>query len=88
MASTVTRKIRNGKVKVSGSWYKPSEQFLKYDGRLDGMWYCFGVYSGFMPKKIISLWGSLDYKKGIEKFGKGKEVVDGCLPWLWWEVVA
>lgn len=81
----VLRKIRNGRVKIYGSWYEPTDQFMKYDGRLDGRWYWFGTYVN--EDRFISLWGSDDYKNSKEKFGEGAECVNGELVWMFWNRV-
>ena len=86
MRSTlVLRKIRNGKVKVYGNWYVPDDTYLKYDGRLDGLWYWFGVF--IHNDGMVSLWGSDDYKRGKVGFGKGLECVDGYFVWSFWNKI-
>jgi len=81
----VLRKIRNGKVKIYGSWYEPKDLYMKYDGRLDRRWYWFGTY--WNEDRFVSLWGSDDYKNGKEEFAKGEEVVDGYFVWMFWNRV-
>jgi len=40
----VIRTIRNGRVKINRKWFYPDEQWMKYDGRLDGMRFAFALY--------------------------------------------
>ena len=60
------RKIRNGRVKLLGKWWRPDPRHIIYDGRCDGKVYAFGLYRNFEPNKYgsakwapyICLWGS------------------------------
>ena len=88
----VLRKIRNGRVKIRGDWYAPSEIHMKYDGRLDGRWYCFGLYRDYHSEEdiyapYVCLWGSREYKDGLEKFGETADCVEGAFVWAWWNKV-
>ena len=83
------RKIRKGKVKINGRWFKPTTE---YNGKLDGLIYGFGIYP---PRPdgsyFISLWGSkalYDCKTEEEiqnyHMENDPEVMpDGSLPWCW-----
>jgi len=76
----VTRTINDGKVKIYGREFYPSEQWMKYDGRLDGLRYIFGLYQiGEKLEDFVFLWGPED-----KDFGP--EVVDSKLDWAWWNV--
>ena len=84
----VVRTIKRGRVKIFGHIFAPSQQYQNYDGRLDGMRYAFGLYyrDGQM-QKFVSLWGSEAARIGKEEFMTGPDVVDGYLPWTWWDDV-
>lgn len=85
----VIRKIRNGRVKIFGRWYYASDQYEKYDGRLDGLRYAFGLYErDGVLQDFVYLWGGERQFHTIEDL---KEPVpemleDGGLPWCWWNV--
>ena len=86
----VTRTIRHGKVKIGGDWYAPDERFAKYDGRLDGLRYCFGRYPRYEDntfEPFVYLWGSQAASHGQEEWGTGPEIVDGYFVWVWWRKV-
>lgn len=54
----VIRTIKNGQVKIFGRVFKPTDKWLKYDGRLDGQRYAFGLYwSGDEMLPFVELWG-------------------------------
>lgn len=87
----VTRTIIKGRVKIKGKWFYPSDQFMKYDGRLDGQRVAFGLYPAHMGKmkqytEYVAMWGSEkeweDSKKGIHTMRFGE--VNGTIPWYWW----
>lgn len=82
------RTVKNGKVKIQGKSFTPSEQHQRYDGELDGLRYVFGLYHNYANGELqfISLWGSEQfYKTGIDQ--QPPEVIDGTLPWIWWNEV-
>ena len=90
----VLRKIRKGRVKVCGRWFKPSEQHKAYDGRLDGVRMAFGTYyTGKEFQPYLSLWGSeamfnAKTVEEIEATSRGPDCMeDGTLPWIWWEPI-
>jgi len=72
----VTRTIRNGRVKINGEYYRPSEK-SGYDGRLDGMVFLFGLYR--RETSFVCL-----HSRVPEEEWPGSACVDGTFPWLWW----
>jgi hypothetical protein len=86
------RKVKDGKVKIFGKFFSPSEQWLKYDGRLDNQKFAFGLYYGAKSDRegYVCLWGT---EKEYKSHSVGKEwsneiyMVDNSLPWLWWNEV-
>jgi hypothetical protein len=87
----VKRKIRSGRVRINKKVFVPQQNYLEYDGRLDGMWYWFGVYPKHTPLGVemgdkVSLWGTDEmYHHQTDTYGP--ECVDNTFPWQWWEVV-
>lgn len=81
-SSFVRRLVRNGRVKVYGSWYRPDEQFQPYKGEMDGLYYWFSLYGDEYP--TIVMWGNESQHDGpIGEYGP-ELVKDGSLPWTWW----
>lgn len=76
----VCRKIRNGRVRIYGRWYYPSERFTKYDGRLDGSRWRFGLY--WSEGQMMNICG-LHSEVGDDSW-PGRACVDGKFPWYWW----
>lgn len=72
------RKVRNGRVKVRGTWFYPSKLHMKYDGRCDGHWFYFGTYAN--EPTFVSLHSSAETVDGED----GPHIVDGKLPWMFW----
>ncbi len=96
MRRFVIRKIKDGRVKIFGKYFYPDDRFMKYDGRLDGMRYAFGLYwtrtkSGWIIDGI-NLWGTEEvykaapYKQNYEELTAipGPECVDGKYNWAFW----
>jgi len=81
MTNFVTRTIKNGKVRINGNTYKPDKNFMKYDGRLDGMRYIFGIYEG--KEDVVSMWGKEEILKNLAIIEES-EIINGTLPWYWW----
>lgn len=82
------RTIRNGRVKINHRWFSPRDQGLKYDSRLDGMRYEFGLYwTGDRMESYISLWGTEEIHRTHNFDLEQPEVVDGTLPWMWWDEI-
>lgn len=75
------RKVSKGRVKIDKRWYTPAPHHMQHDGRLDGHWFCFGRYDS---PYYVSLMGELLDDSGEFKT-QGIEVVDGGLPWQWWQ---
>jgi len=68
-----------GVVKIYKKWYKVSEQYLEYDGRLDGMKLLFARYpTGAEWTPFVFLWGDHNDE------WPGPACVDGFFPWCWW----
>jgi len=89
-----TRTVKDGKVKVWGKWFGPDKRYLKYDGRLDGIRFLFGVYwrlakdGGEYEHYMLGLWGTEEAAKSSDShYPDGPENVDGTLPWYWWDPV-
>jgi len=81
----VIRKIRNGKAKILGTWYIPDSRFMQYDGRLDGMYYAFGLYWNGNQRNtsLVCLWGTKElYNRYTDEWGP--DLVDGTFPWMFW----
>ena len=87
------RTVKNGTVKINGVIYFPSEQFMKYDGRLDNKRFAFGIYDEYDHKRrFVSLWGNeSSYKcnhsetdSNCNCFKDTIECVNGSFPWVWW----
>lgn len=81
------RTVRNGQVTIGGVKYRPREDNVRYDGRLDGIVMAFARYEG---EPFVSLWGSkarFDCLDDFDPAATRPEVVDGYLPWLWWDGV-
>ena len=89
MKHFVIRTIRKGRVRIHGKWFTPSEQHQKYNGQLEGLRYVFSLYPNHATgglEKFVSLWGLDQYDK--EGFlVSGPEVVNGYLPWIWWNEI-
>ncbi len=86
----VLRTIKNGSVTINGKTFKPDEQWMKYDGRLDGMRYAFGLYytGDKWEDKFVNLWGSEKaYLSGGIEDWPGKECVNDCFNWAWWRLL-
>ncbi len=82
----VVRTVRQGTVVIAGRTFRPDENFLAYDGRLDGMRFAFGRYhSGDDWLPFVQLWGTEAAFIGVSSGIPGPEVVDGTLPWVWWQ---
>jgi hypothetical protein len=87
----VTRTVRNGSVVIGGVRYRPRETHMKYDGRCDGTRFLFGRY----PKPgLPGEWEPLvsicttekHHRSGNDKDAfAGPDIVDGTMPWLFWE---
>lgn len=88
------RKVRTGgRVKIGGQWFRPSETYAPYDGRLDGLTYAFGRYftgsiSGrreYMP--YVNCWGLAESFNcdAPNTYANDPQVMeDGGLPWMFW----
>jgi len=85
----VIRRIKDGSVSIKGVTFRPrSDAALKYDGRLDGMRYAFGLYwnGDEFEKRFVELWGTeRAYRYGVGLNWPGPECVDGKLYWSSWE---
>lgn len=95
----VIRTIRNGEVKIFHKIFVPSDKWLEYDGRLDGLRVAFGLYwrDKEWQDSYIYLWGTdEDYNTILETVDEFREwfaneeedtllgLVDGHFPWAWW----
>lgn len=89
MRRFVIRKVYGGMVRIDKEWYHPQSQFKVYDGRLDGMKFAFAVSKLPDGSKIVQLWGTAEQFRDKQWTFEtsGPEVVDGTLPWLWWNRV-
>jgi len=88
------RTIRDGRVKLFGVTFEPSDMHMKYDGRLDGKRYLFKQYSpSFSHRLMASMWGSEERYRtalsGDENWHllDRPEVVDEKHPWSTWFAV-
>ena len=90
----VIRTVRKGQIRYAKRTFAVSELHQKYDGRLDGLPYAFGLYyhgpDGSLSP-FVCLWGTVEQYRheGLEgEFPPpGPELVDGGLPWMWWNQV-
>lgn len=76
------RKIRNGRVKINGVWFYPSDYYLKYDSRLDGMTFRFGLfYTGdkWERKQVY-----MHSRVPEEPYRQRSDVINGRFSWEWW----
>ena len=80
----VLRTVRHGSVKVLGRIFRPSNEHLEYDGRLEGERLAFGLYPDF-GEDVISLWGTEKEYKQRRLNSNSSYEVDGTLPWIWWK---
>lgn len=83
---------KGGWVTIFGMKMRPSSQWLKYDGKLDGMRYNFGLYwSGDKLEPFAELWGTEAMHKAVDEDSFSilydadpQAMDDGRLPWMWW----
>jgi hypothetical protein len=84
------RTVRNGRVKIGGLYYRPTQHHVPYDGRCDGHRFLFARYDkpggGWEP--YVNLWGTEAAARDPENVDPmvGPHLVDGAYPWDWWEV--
>ena len=87
------RTVRSGRVKIGGLVFAPSEQFLAYDGRLDGQRFAFGRYRrGRSYEPFVALWGTEDAflyrgEDFEERMFEEPHCIDGKYSWTWWYAV-
>jgi hypothetical protein len=75
------RTVRNGQVKINGNIYRPGETHMKYDGRLNGKRFAFGLYDH--KPDLISLWGTEEEYRIPGSINNGEHIING-FPWLFW----
>jgi hypothetical protein len=86
----VIRTILNGRVKINGNWFYPKGE-PKYDGRLDGIAYAFGLYgkSNGEYKDFIHCWGTASYYYAWNEWGENIPTPhiekNGNVLWSFWE---
>jgi hypothetical protein len=92
----VIRTIRNGSVRIFGLTFRPKGQHRKYDGRLDGLRFAFGLYheptaDGWRWKReYVECWGTEEaYRCHDEAESKRlwetrPDCVDGYFSWMGW----
>ena len=88
------RRIRNGSVVIKDTVFRPDETHMKYDGRLEGMRYAFGLYwtGDEWNNKFVYLWGPEEMYRAAtddedrykEMHGKTPDCVDGVFVWQKW----
>ncbi len=80
------RTVCEGRVVIGGVTFRPSEEHLAYDGRLDGHRFAFGKYAapGGGREPYVSLWGTVEAYQNPEQEIHGPELVDGAFPWMFW----
>ena len=73
-ARWVNRTCKNGRVKINGRYFAPSQAFAEYDGRFEGMRLVFGLYFDNLPDTKIEtmvdfvyLWGTEAYYDALVK---------------------
>lgn len=87
-----TRTIRNGRAKILGRWFIPDSRYMKYDGRLDGKRFLFGLYWNSLGKNFMcGLWGTEELSKAVnddDKYNRLCELepqyIDNGDVWYWW----
>lgn len=83
MADFAVRTVKNGAVKINHRVYEVSEQHMKYDGRLDGLRFAFGLYKN--DTRFVLLWGTeQEFLSDDVPEPRGPHIVNGALPWTWW----
>lgn len=83
------RTVRHGSVVINGVTYRPDERHMKYDGRLDGKRFAFGLYHHSGGWRFVSLWGT---EEEYQYQGDDWETkvfdqphrVGISYPWEWW----
>lgn len=85
MENFAIRTVKNGTVKINHNTYKVSEIHMKYDGSLDGLRFAFGLYKN--DDTFVSLCGTERAFKTLEDTMTGAHIVDGKLPWMWWNKI-
>lgn len=92
------RTCQKGQVVIGGKVFAPDNQFMEYDGRLDGLRLCFAIYwEGDKLLGFIYLWGLEEAAKAISSAETEEEThrlanahwpgpaeVDGYFPWSFW----
>jgi hypothetical protein len=58
MSRVVLRTVRDGQVTIDGRQFAPDENYMAYDGRLEGLRFAFGLYRH--DARMAALWGSED----------------------------
>lgn len=84
------RTVKNGAVRIGGKVFRVNEHHKKYDGRLDGLRFVFGIYQDYKDNEpfwcnFVSLWGTEQAYKSPEEYKPGPECIDDSYPWEWWE---
>ena len=81
------RTVKNGRVKINGRYFAPSEKRDKYDGRFEGKRFLFGLYwsvsdlLGWYMLDRVYLWGTEECGKSIntdlyeEMCKKGRKIL-------------
>jgi hypothetical protein len=83
----VIRAVKDGAVSIGGRTFRPSDQHMKYDGRLDGQRMAFARYwTGYKCEPFVALWGTEAAFRSSDPHASesGPECIDGILPWYWW----
>lgn len=88
------RMIRNGRVRIMGHEWAPSEEYLAYDGRLDGLRMMFGTYAcldsvgAVYFERFMEMWGTEEQAKRLNSLDLPEpHRVGDYYPWSTWRVV-
>jgi len=96
----VIRRVHSdGTIIIYGKVLAPIKEWLKYDGRFNGLSLVFGLYwKGDELEDFVSLWGTKENYNKVDEFETEEEyeawcdkeeedtlgLVEGYYPWVWW----
>lgn len=85
-----TRTVKNGKIKINGVLYHPSDTHRPYNNELEGRRCLFGDYTN---TNFVYFWGTQhmnDYTRNARAIDipydmtNEPNVIDGFIYWQWW----
>ena len=79
------RKIRKGGwVKIAGKWWHPADDKFPYDGRLDGLTGCFGMYIDYVAHEYEPHCYYHHTEEFIDDWDNDPRWVNGLGYWDFW----